>query len=255
MKATIFLRTISFCSSLALAAILFSGCETTDSSAPPPGAGSSSSVTPTASASAPYSERYHADDGRDISIGRATPESGGWRFKEPHLDKCWIADGFNFTGYDVIYIAPTISTAKIHDDEVSTQELAKQNFVIELNRTLVAKSFFRKVVTNESAIPANARVLKLENTIVEYTKGGGAARYFVGLYGGGQPRFKMHGTLKDGDKTEFDFVAVRSGVSAGARLGGVAMKDEDIQLEDIRSFVLDLTDFMSAVAGKYTPRS
>ena len=30
---------------------------------------------------------------------------------------------------------------------------------------------------------------------------------------------------------------------------GAFMKDEDIQTEDVRSMVLDLTDFMSAVAG------
>jgi hypothetical protein len=199
--------------------------------------------------------RYLADDGRTIEIGRAKPDNGGWRFKEPHLDKCWIADGFNFTGYDAIYIAPTISTAKIHDDEKATQELAKSNIVNELKRSLSAKGFFPKVVTEEAAIPANARVLRLETTIVEYTKGGGAARYFVGLYGGGQPRFLLQGKMSDGDKTEFDFIAQRSGVSAGARMVGVAMKDEDIQIEDIRSFVLDLTDFLAAISGKYPPRN
>jgi hypothetical protein len=33
------------------------------------------------------------------------------------------------------------------------------------------------------------------------------------------------------------------------------MKDTDIQGEDIRSMVLDLTDFMAAIAGKYQPKS
>jgi hypothetical protein len=37
-------------------------------------------------------------------------------------------------------------------------------------------------------------------------------------------------------------------------MGGAFMKDEDIQSEDIRSLVLDLTDFMAALAGKYTPK-
>jgi hypothetical protein len=95
-------------------------------------------------------------------------------------------------------------------------------------------------------------VLKLENTIVEFVKGGGAARYFVGLYGGGQPVLRVQGKLTEGDKTLFTYEARRSGTSAGARMGGVFMKDEDIQSEDIRSMVLDLTDFMAALAGKYT---
>jgi hypothetical protein len=32
------------------------------------------------------------------------------------------------------------------------------------------------------------------------------------------------------------------------------MTDEDIQTEDIRSMTLDLTDFMAAIAGKYTAK-
>jgi len=246
------LQTTAFCAALILTAVLFSGCETTDSSAPPSGA---SPAAPGAAAPSHFSQEYHADNGRNISIGRATADNGGWRFKEPHLDKCWIADGFNFTGYDAIYIAPTVSTAKIHDDETATQELAKENLVIELKRSLSAKGFFPKVVTEESAIPANGRVLRLENTIVAYTKGGGAARFWVGLYGGGQPMVRVHGILTDAGKTVFEFEGTRSGVSAAARMDGAVMKDEDIQLGDIQSLVLDLTDFMAAIAGKYTPRS
>ena len=41
---------------------------------------------------------------------------------------------------------------------------------------------------NTADIKPGAKVLRLDNTITEFTKGGGAARYFVGLYGGGQPK-------------------------------------------------------------------
>ena len=37
--------------------------------------------------------------------------------------------------------------------------------------------------------------------------------------------------------------------------GGVFMKDEDIQIEDIRSLALDVTDFMAAIARKYQPKN
>jgi hypothetical protein len=57
-----------------------------------------------------------------------------------------------------------------------------------------------------------------------------------------------------GDKAVFTYEARRSGVSAGARMSGAFMKDEDIQLEDIRSFSLDLADFVSAISGKFQPR-
>ncbi len=207
----------------------------------------------TSSAPGHFPAKYKADDNRTISIGNSSAGNGGWNFKEPHLEKCWIADGFNFSGYDTLYILPTVSTAKFQPDEERPHELAKENLVIELNRLLTAKGIFANVVTRESDIKPGARLLRLENTIVEYAKGGGAARYFVGLYGGGQPKLRILGKMTDGDKTVFTYEGRRSGVSAGARMTGAFMKDEDIQLEDIRSLTLDLSDFMAAVAGKYRP--
>ncbi len=118
-----------------------------------------------------------------------------------------------------------------------------------------AHKIFGEVVTRESDIKPGAKVLSLENTITEFAKGGGAARYFAGLYGGGQPVLRVQGKMTEGDKTLFTYEARRSGTSAGARMTGVFMKDEDIQIQDIRSLALDLTDFMAAVARKYQPKS
>src|SRR5713101_4755709 len=78
------------------------------------GCASTSETTGTTSASVPgggqIAVKYKTTDGRNIEIGRSSPANGGLSFKEPHMDKCWIADGFNFTGYDTLYIAPTLST-------------------------------------------------------------------------------------------------------------------------------------------------
>jgi hypothetical protein len=221
------------------------GCASTEHSSPASSAGASTG-TPS---------RYKTTDGRNIDIGLAAPAEGGRRFKNPHLEKCWVADNFNFTGYDTLYILPTQSTAKYQKDEERPHQLAKENLPLEFTRSLNGKGLFANIVTRESDIKTNAHILKLENTITEYAKGGGAARYFAGLYGGGQPTLRVQGKLLDGDKPLFTYEARRSGVSAGARLGGAFMKDEDIQLEDIRSLVLDLTDFMSALAGKYQARN
>lgn len=225
-------------------AVLLAGCAST----------SQSSGTSAAAPGGPAT-RYKADDGRTIEIGRSTPANGGLSFKEPHLDKCWIGDGFNFSGYDTLYIAPTLSTAKLHNDqEQQPHELAKENFPIEMERMLRNRGVFKNIVLRESDVQPGARVLKMENTIVEYAKGGGAARYFAGLYGAGQPVLRVQGKITDGGKTVFDYEARRSGVSAGARLGGGYMRDTDIQSEDIRSMTIDLADFMSAVSGKFQPK-
>ncbi len=223
---------------------LLAGCAST----------SQNSGTSAAEPSGPAA-RYKADDGRTIEIGRSTPANGGLSFKEPHLDKCWIADGFNFSGYDTLYIAPTLSTAKLHNDqEQQPHELAKENLPIEMEHMLRNRGIFKNIVLRESDIQLGACVLKMENTIVEYAKGGGGARYWAGLYGAGQPVLRVQGKMTDAGKTVFDYEARRSGVSAGARMGGAFMKDTDIQSEDIRSMTLDLVDFMSAVSGKFPPK-
>jgi hypothetical protein len=200
-----------------------------------------------------------ATDGRTIDIGKSTAADGGKCYNNPHLEKgkCWVASGFDFNGYDTLYIAPTLSTAKFPDkpEDKMVHDLAKENLVIELTRMIKAREIFTNVVTRESDIKPDAKVLRLENTITEFTKGGGAARYFVGLYGGGQPVLRVQGKMSEGEKPMFTYEARRSGTSAGARLGGVFMKDEDIQIEDVRSMVLDVTDFMAAIANKYQPKS
>src|SRR5262249_2614339 len=105
----------------------------------------------------------------------------------------------------------------------------------------------------QSEVKEGGHILRLENTIIEYSKGGGGARFWAGIYGAGQPVLRVQGKMTDGDKTVFTYEARRSGTSAGAHMVGGYMKDEDIQIEDIRSMSLDLADFMAAVAGKYQP--
>jgi len=231
---------LSLCSAITLvvAAIALAGCASTGGSSP---------------AASP--NKFKADDGRTIDVGKATPASGGTHYKNPHMEKCWVAEGFNFGGYDTLYIAPTLSTAKYQKDEERPHELAKETLPKEFASMLTPKGIFPSLVTKEADVKPGARTLKLENTIVEYSKGGGAARFWVGIYGGGQPVLRVQGKMTDGNKEVFTFEARRSGVSAGARMGGAYMKDEDIQVGDIRSLVLDLTDFMAAIAGKYAAKN
>ncbi len=238
---------------LALAFSLFtSGCASTD--------GDHAPATADAGAKpAGPTRHFKTTDGRNITIGKASPSDGGLRYENPHMEKgkCWIADGFNFNGYDTLYLAPTESTAKYPDKPADTMvhNLAKERLVTELAVLLNQRGIFPNVVTKEADVKPGAKVLKLSNTITEFSKGGGGARYFVGLYGGGQPVLRVEGKATDGGKTVFSYEARRSGVSAGARLNGAFAKDEEIQSEDIHSLVLDLTDFMAAVAGKYGPRN
>ena len=89
---------------------------------------------PAGTASAPaqssgFAKYYRTPDKRKICIGTSQPTDGGLVFKEPHIEKCWIADGFDFNGFDVLYIAPTVSAAKVADDDNVREAVAGDNLV------------------------------------------------------------------------------------------------------------------------------
>ncbi|HTA30340.1 MAG TPA: hypothetical protein VK731_07635 [Candidatus Cybelea sp.] len=247
MKTLAQIRTLPIQLSLYAVLAIAAGCATDDKTSSSTSA--NSSATPAQAGDSPASGemRFKATDGRTVSIGTCRASDGGRAFKDPHMDKCWIADGFTFTGDDVIYIAPVTSVVKVHDDEVPIQQIAEDNLVKELKEQLAEKGIIPRVVTDESAARGR-KVLKLTETIIEYSKGGGGARYFVGLYGGGQPRIKVEGVLTEGDKTVFTYTMFRT-----SHTGGAFTKDEDIQAREIHYLVTDLTDFMAAIEGKYTP--
>lgn len=201
-----------------------------------------------------FATKYRATDGRTVEIGPRMPADGGWSFKEPHMDKCWIASGFDFRGYDTLLIMPTLATVQVQTpEEAYDLEGEKKGLAYELGWFFHARDIVRNVATRpEEALPG-ARVLKLETTIIEFKRGSFAARDWAGLFGAGQPVLRVSGTMTDGDKPVFTFEARRSGVSAGAHV--LQMPDEAIQRQDIRSMVLDISDFAAAIAGKYQPKN
>src|SRR5678815_4838836 len=91
-------------------ALFFSGCASTGDKS---SAGADSSQP---------GGKFKADDGRIIDIGKSSPADGGTRYDDPHMEKgkCWVAGGFDFNGYDTLYIAPTLSTAKFPDKPEDT---------------------------------------------------------------------------------------------------------------------------------------
>ena len=201
-----------------------------------------------------FPTKYRTTDDRVAEVGPRTKTDDGWTFKEPHLNKCWIAADFDFAGYDTLYIAPTLSNATAEDDEGRRMiEVAKDAVVVEYGRLFRVRNLFTNVVTSESNIPPGAHVLKLEQTIIEFKKGSGGARFWAGEWGAGQPVLAVAGKMTDAGKAVFTYEARRSGTSAGARIG--IMRSDDIQIQDIRSMALDVTDFVAVMAGKYTPKN
>lgn len=187
----------------------------------------------------------------DNSLARKAPPlpEGISLHQDKDVQGVWVAPGFNFKGYDTLYIGDADFEAIERPNEKRVRELAiyalQEEFVIAARNS----ELFKKVVVSTNDIPSTGRTLRLNNTIIEYEKGGGGARYWAGMFGGGQPVIKVRGLVYENDKLLFVFEARRSGESAGARLAGVWMSDEEIQRNDIRDLAVDVVECMRRIAG------
>jgi hypothetical protein len=161
------------------------------------------------------------------------------------LQRVWLAEGFVFRDYDALLVGETQTIApNVNPDGLENLAWARGVLRDEVVVALRAKNLFATVAVNETDLKPGTRVLRLRSTIVEYAKGGGAARYFAGIYGAGQPVIRVRGRVTDGDRLVFAFEARRSGDSGLARMFGGYRSDKEIQQEDIRDLAQDLADFM-----------
>jgi hypothetical protein len=176
-----------------------------------------------------------------------TPSGDGVVYRDDHhLQRVWVADGFTFQGYDTIQIQePRTDVPRVNPDGVENMKWATGVLRDEIVNALRAKGLFPTVAVGADEVKPGTRVLRLENTIIEYEKGGGGARFFAGLYGAGQPVIRVRGRLSDAERLVFAYEARRSGDSGTARMFGGYRSDKAIQEEDIRDLAQDLVDFMS----------
>jgi hypothetical protein len=172
---------------------------------------------------------------------------GTWH-KDKDLQRVWLAPGFDFAGYNAVYVANTIYAAKIRDNENSIREWAIKYLRDRIASDLPTTGVLTTVYTDPGQIPPDAKILKLENTIYEYEKGGGGARYFAGVYGAGQPVIAVRGSMSANGQPVFQFEAIRKGESGTARMFGGFRSDEGIQAEDINDLSHDLADFIRRTA-------
>jgi hypothetical protein len=164
--------------------------------------------------------------------------------KDKDIQGVWLAPGFSFDQYDALYILPTDFKAVERPNEKEMRAFAVVSLQEQFQTAARLSGLFKAVAISTNDIPAGSRCLSLQNTIVEYEKGGGGARYFAGVFGAGQPVIKVRGLMYDGDRLVFVFEAKRSGESPSARLNGAFMSDQEIQQYDIRDLTSDMLDCM-----------
>lgn len=163
----------------------------------------------------------------------------------PHLQGVWIADGFGFRGFDGVVVEEPVFRAVERENETMERVAAIRTLRSVMGDALRESGMFARVWDRKEDVAAGQKAAVLSMTVVEYEKGGGAARYFAGLYGAGQPVIRVRGQLSDvSGSPVFIFEARRSGESAGARFFGGVRTDVDIQAEDIRDLGVDLRNYV-----------
>jgi len=217
-------------------------------------AGCAASPSSPAATSAPAASPAAPATPAPAAAPAPAPAAAGVPYREDKDFKgqVWIAEGFDFKGYDTLYIAPTTADVpKLSPDGVENLEWAKGVLRDQLAAAIRATNVFPAVATSEADIKPGGRTLRLDNTIIEYEKGGGGARYFAGLYGAGQPVIKVRGRMMSPlDQLLFQYEVRRSGEGSGARWLGGYKSDKEIQQGDIEHFAKRLADLMVRTSKK-----
>jgi hypothetical protein len=131
------------------------------------------------------------------SVAADKSASGGSekRFrKTDKLDKVWLAEGFDFTGYDTLLVeeAKVDGSVKAKDEkEADRLSLAQGTLARNFALAIEGRKIFKNVTTKESEVPKEGKSLRMQPTILKFSRGSSAARYGVG-FGAGMPYIKVN---------------------------------------------------------------
>jgi hypothetical protein len=199
-------------------------------------------------ASSPKSETQMQSKAAPTGAVSSANDAGVTLHKDKDIQGVWLAPGFNFTGYDALFVEPTEYAGIVRDNETKERQQAISGTQAAIVSAAQATIVFPKVTAGSPSAPGKNLVLK--NTIIKFEKGGGAARYFAGLYGAGQPHIRVRGKMYDSEKLVCVFEVERSGEGGGARMFGGYMGDDSILSNDIRDLASDLAEFFKRTSQK-----
>jgi hypothetical protein len=157
---------------------LAAGCAaSTETKAPPSTAPAATASAATAPAPAPPApapaQPAAARPAAPAAAQPAAATSGIVLREEKDFGQVWLAPGFDFKGYDAVLVAePSAEVPKLNPDGIQNLEWARGILRTELAAALQERKLFT-VVASPSEVKPGSRVLRLDNTIIEYEKGGG----------------------------------------------------------------------------------
>jgi hypothetical protein len=164
---------------------------------------------------------------------KTSPGPDGTAYRsDKALQKVWTAEGFNFAGYDTIYVTETGATIAPSREQTANFESARRLIPDEFAAAIQQTHLFQHIVTREADIPPNAKVLRLETAITEFAKMGDPAL------------IALSGKLLDQNRPVLQFEAHRGAGFSVSRVLGLNKRNKEIQPEDIRSMAKALAEFI-----------
>lgn len=109
------------------------------------------------------------------------------------LDRVWLAEGFDFTGYDALLVdevKPDPAVKPKDEKEADRLSLMQGSMARDLVLAIETRKLFKTVTLKASDIPAGTKAVKLQTTITKFSRGSTAARIGVG-FGAGMPYVRV----------------------------------------------------------------
>lgn len=166
--------------------------------------------------------------------------------EDKDLGQVYLAQGFNFKGFDIILVLDTSTSAVLEKKEIDPDELAiylKHSLVKKLNEVGV----FTKVTDDKSVLSpqkgVSAKVLVLESSFTEMDPGSRALRWVAGLYGAGRVKVQLESEIRDPQTKQLYFKSSNRRIGMMGAFGG-----------NSKDFILESLDEISASHSAFIKR-
>lgn len=167
------------------------------------------------------------------------PEGVLYRETE-EIERVWVAEGFDFSGYDVIWVTECQAEVAAGDAEDAEKlNAALRRVQTDLAHAIQMKQIVATVITNQADLKPESKCLKLQTSMIDFDAGSAGLRIFYGIYGAGNADVQVRGRMSD-LPTDKPLLLIED-ESSSDRWGALSAGDAVLKM------VQEWVDFMSKV--------
>jgi len=164
-----------------------------------------------------------------------------------HFEKVWLADGFDFNGYDILLVTDLDATGIEPKDEKEADrlDLLKRVYPTDMAASIGRHRVFPKATGSAGDLVEGKKVLVLDTKLLDYSRGSSAARFGLG-FGAGMPYIKITGTFHEQGSDEPR--AILEMDEKGDWFGSGYASTESLQNAATMEIGKDLAEYISKVS-------